>query len=193
MKTKKLLIFIKINRIKILVISIFAILFIAALLFFYFGLQDFFSLEPWMRKQMYGQMGLMMPMFFFVHLFMIPFYFGMHFYLMSGGGLGKLGTEKLSKADVNVRWDEVIGMEGAKKEAWEIIKLLKDRSLLNVIGGKIVKGTLMIGPPGCGKTYLAKAIATECGMPLISASGSDFVGMLVGQGAARMKIGRAHV
>jgi cell division protease FtsH len=78
-------------------------------------------------------------------------------------------------------------MESAKKEAWELVSLLKDRNLLKAIGGKIVKGTMMIGPPGCGKTYLAKAIATECGLPMLSVSGSDFVGIFVGQGAAQMK------
>ena len=74
-----------------------------------------------------------------------------------------------------------------KKEAWEIVKLLKDRSMVDAIGGSIVKGTIMFGPPGCGKTYLAKAMATECGMPMISAVGSEFVAMFMGQGAARMK------
>src|SRR6185436_15781356 len=91
------------------------------------------------------------------------------------------------KAKVSVKWDQVIGMDSAKREAWEIVKLLKDRHLLKMIGGKVIKGTMMIGPPGCGKTYLAKAIATECGLPLMSAVGSEFVGMFVGQGAAQMK------
>jgi len=110
----------------------------------------------------------------------------MHYYFMQGGGLA-LGSEKLDKSKVNVKWNEVIGMEGAKREAWELVQLLKDRSLVKAIGGKIIKGTMMIGPPGCGKTYLAKAIATECGLPLLAAVGSEFVGIFIGVGAARIK------
>lgn len=136
---------------------------------------------------MAGTMALYLPMFFFAQLLMLPMYFGMHYFFMQGGGLGKLGREQLAKADVNVHWNEVIGMEAAKREAQEIVKLLKDRTMVKAIGGKIIKGTLMLGPPGCGKTYLAKAIATECGLPMISASGSDFVGMFIGQGTAQMK------
>ena len=83
--------------------------------------------------------------------------------------------------------NDVIGMDDPKREAWELVKLLKDRTMVKKIGGKIVKGTIMLGPPGCGKTYLAKAIATEAGLPFLPAVGSDFVGMFVGQGAARMK------
>lgn len=131
-------------------------------------------------------MALLLPMFLLVQLLSIPFIFAMQYYLMHGA-FGSIGKEKMTLAHANVKWDEVIGMEGAKKEAWEIVKLLKDRSLIKAIGGKIIKGTLMIGPPGCGKTYLAKAIATECGLPLISAVGSEFVGIFVGQGAAQMK------
>ena len=97
------------------------------------------------------------------------------------------GENKILGGKVNVKWDEVIGMKDAKEEAWEIVKLLKDRNLLKAIGGKIVKGVIMIGPPGCGKTYLAKAMATEAGFPFMSAMGSDLVGIYVGEGARKMK------
>ena len=106
---------------------------------------------------------------------------------MMQGGLTKLFSAKISKAKVNIKWDEIIGMEDAKKEAWELVKMLKDRHMVKTIGGKIIKGTMMLGPPGCGKTYLAKAIATECGLPFLPAVGSEFVGIFVGQGAAMMK------
>jgi len=130
---------------------------------------------------MYLMMGIVQAFVF------VTFLQGANYFFMSGGLFGRLGREKMALGQVHVKWDDVIGMESAKKEAWEIVRLLKDRHLVKSIGGKIVKGTLMIGPPGCGKTYLAKAIASECGMPLISVAGSEFVGIFVGQGAAQMK------
>ncbi|MBI4309200.1 MAG: AAA family ATPase [Candidatus Omnitrophica bacterium] len=144
------------------------------------------QLESFSRRNLSAQMGQSLIMFIFVTLIQVPLSFGFYYWLMSGGMAGA-SKNKLTPAKVNVKWHEVIGMEGAKKEAWEIVKLLKDRHLLRSIGGKIVKGTMMMGPPGCGKTYLAKAIATECGLPFIPATGSDFVGMFIGVGTARMK------
>jgi cell division protease FtsH len=89
--------------------------------------------------------------------------------------------------EVGVTWDDVIGMDEAKQEALEVVKLIKDRAELQRIGGKILRGILMLGPPGCGKTYLAKAIATEASLPFISMSGSEFVEMFVGVGAGRIR------
>ena len=106
---------------------------------------------------------------------------------MSWLNLEKTGEEKILSNKVNVKWDEVIGMTSAKEEAWELVELLKDRNRVKSVGGKIVKGILLLGPPGCGKTYLAKAMATESGFPFISAMGSDLVGIYVGEGARKMK------
>ncbi len=184
---RKTLVFFKLHWLKILISVTSLIIIAGAILFIKYSLTNFMALEDFSKQQMSAQMALMIPMFVIVHLISLPIMFGMQLYFMQGGGLGKTTSEKLSSAKINVKWHEVIGMEGAKKEAWEMVKLLKDRHLLKVIGGKIIKGTLMIGPPGCGKTYLAKAIASECGLPMISAVGSEFVGMFVGQGVARMK------
>jgi len=89
--------------------------------------------------------------------------------------------------EIGVTWNDVIGMDEAKEEALEVVKLITDRASLQRIGGKILRGILMLGPPGCGKTYLAKAIATEAKLPFISMSGSEFVEMFVGVGAGRVR------
>lgn len=89
--------------------------------------------------------------------------------------------------DVNIRFSDVIGVNEAKEEAMEVVQLLKDRTRLKKVGGKILRGILMQGPPGCGKTYLAKAIATEAGIPFLSLAASDFVEIFVGVGSSRVR------
>ena len=103
------------------------------------------------------------------------------------GGLQKLKKNQVKSAGVNIHWEDVIGMEGAKLEAKELVSLIKDRARVKKIGGNIIRGMLMMGPPGCGKTYLAKAIATEAGIPFISMSGAEFVEVFVGVGASRVR------
>ncbi|MCX5668013.1 MAG: AAA family ATPase [Candidatus Omnitrophica bacterium] len=104
------------------------------------------------------------------------------------GGFSKLSNKLRVRGDfVNIKWSDVIGMENVKEEAMEVVQLIKDRARVKKIGGKILRGILMFGPPGCGKTYLAKAIATEAGMPFVSMSGSEFVEIFVGVGAARVR------
>ncbi|MBI3315497.1 MAG: AAA family ATPase [Candidatus Omnitrophica bacterium] len=103
------------------------------------------------------------------------------------GGLQKLKKRKIRGEGVDVHWKDVIGMEGAKLEAKELVGLIQDRARIKKIGGSIIRGMLMMGPPGCGKTYLAKAIATEAGIPFISMSGSEFVEVFVGVGASRVR------
>ncbi|MGA2091706.1 MAG: AAA family ATPase [Endomicrobiales bacterium] len=103
------------------------------------------------------------------------------------GGFSQMKKGKIKTQDVKVRFSDVIGLEGAKKEAMEVVQLLKDRAHVKKIGGKIIKGLLLVGPPGCGKTMLAKAIATEAGIPFISMAGSEFVEIFVGVGASRVR------
>jgi len=181
---KRLKIFIKLYWLRIFVGSLILAAIVASGMFAAYCFKSFNAMEGFSRQQIAGQMALFLPMFIIVHLVSLPIMLGMQYYFLQGGGMGKVYVEK---AKVNVKWDDVIGLENAKKEAWELVKLLKDRALLKSVGGRIIKGTMMIGPPGCGKTYLAKSIATECGLPLIPTVGSEFVGMFVGQGTARMK------
>jgi cell division protease FtsH len=103
------------------------------------------------------------------------------------GGFAKLDKAPIKGRDVSITWDDVVGMDDAKIEAKEIVSLIKDRAQVTKMGGSVVKGLLMLGPPGCGKTYMAKAIATEADMPFISMSGSEFVEVFVGVGASRVR------
>ena len=103
------------------------------------------------------------------------------------GYFTKATKKQVKGKDVNVRFSDVLGLEEAKEEAMEVVQLLTDHARLKQIGGKILRGILMCGPPGCGKTYLAKAIATEAGIPFLSLAASDFVEVFVGVGASRVR------
>ena len=184
---RKIVSFFKIYWSKILLIGVLGAISGVILMLLLAGFWNFSAMELFSRKQMMAMLGIyllvgILQAFIFVGLMQVGQY-----YFMSGSFLNQIGKDKISLAKTSVKWADVIGMDNAKKEAWELVKLLKDRSMVKAIGGKIIKGTLMIGPPGCGKTYLAKAISTECGLPMLSAVGSDFVGIFVGQGAAQMK------
>lgn len=103
------------------------------------------------------------------------------------GGFAKMDKKAIRGEKVQVRFSDVIGIDEAKKESWEVVELIKDRRRLQQIGGKVIRGILMLGPPGCGKTYLAKAIATESGIPFMSMSASEFTEIFVGVGASRVR------
>jgi len=103
------------------------------------------------------------------------------------GGFAKIKQTTIKGQKVNIHWNDVIGIDEAKEEAWEVVQLIKDRTRVLKIGGRILRGLLMVGPPGCGKTYLAKAIATEANIPFISMSGSEFTEIFVGVGASRVR------
>jgi cell division protease FtsH len=84
-------------------------------------------------------------------------------------------------------FNDVAGVDEAKEELKEVIEFLKDPKKFQRLGGKIPKGVLLVGPPGCGKTLIARAVAGEAGVPFFSISGSDFVEMFVGVGASRVR------
>ncbi|MFN0118311.1 MAG: AAA family ATPase [Elusimicrobiota bacterium] len=109
-------------------------------------------------------------------------------YTLMGGRMGQLKKNKKMDAELlKIKFSDVIGLEEAKREALEVVKLVKDRALVKKIGGKIIRGILLQGPPGCGKTLLAKAMASECGLPFMAISGSEFVEIFVGVGASRVR------
>lgn len=140
------------------------------------------SLESYYRNITLAQMPItillgMVHAVVFVYMYMAVF----------RGGFAKMERKGVNARDVNVRFSDVIGIDEAKEESWEVVQLIKDHARLKKIGGKILRGILMVGPPGCGKTYLAKAIATEAGLPFLSMAASEFVEIFVGVGASRVR------
>ena len=111
--------------------------------------------------------------------------------MQAGGGkamsFGKSRAKLLTETSHKVTFADVAGIEEAKEELQEIIAFLKDPKRFTKLGGRIPKGVLLVGAPGTGKTLLARAIAGEAGVPFFSISGSDFVEMFVGVGAARVR------
>jgi cell division protease FtsH len=112
---------------------------------------------------------------------------------MQGGGKGgafSFGKSKARMLDENnntVTFADVAGCDEAKEEVKEVVDFLKDPQRFQKLGGRIPRGLLLVGPPGTGKTLLAKSIAGEAKVPFFSISGSDFVEMFVGVGAARVR------
>jgi cell division protease FtsH len=114
--------------------------------------------------------------------------------MRSQGGAGGVMSFGRSRAQLyskenhtNVTFDDVAGADEAKDEVRELVEFLKNPGRFTRIGGRIPRGVLLVGPPGCGKTLLAKAIAGEAEVPFFSISGSDFVEMFVGVGASRVR------
>ncbi|MBX3374579.1 MAG: ATP-dependent zinc metalloprotease FtsH [Phycisphaeraceae bacterium] len=137
---------------------------------------------------------LLTPLIPILLLFAIIWFFIARSMRSAGGGpggmLGSFGKSRhrvSSKATINITFADVAGVDEAKDEVQEIVEFLKNPSKFQRLGGRIPRGVLLVGPPGCGKTLLAKAIAGEADVPFFSISGSDFVEMFVGVGASRVR------
>ncbi len=107
-----------------------------------------------------------------------------------GGGMLSIGKSKAKvfvENDIQVSFDDVAGVDEAKTELQEIVAFLKNPDTYGRLGARLPKGVLLVGPPGTGKTLLARAVAGEAGVPFFSISGSEFVEMFVGVGAARVR------
>ncbi len=110
--------------------------------------------------------------------------------LGDGGGLLSIGKSKARiyvESDTEVRFADVAGVDEAKAELREVVEFLRDPKTYGRLGARMPKGILLVGPPGTGKTLMARAVAGEAGVPFFSISGSEFVEMFVGVGAARVR------
>lgn len=142
----------------------------------------FMGLESFYRKMQLAQLPIQIMMWILASAISAIIYVSLLF-----GRFGQIDKKQVKGSSVNVKFSDVLGIDEAKEEAIEVVELLKDHSAVQRVGGKIIKGLLMIGPPGCGKTYLAKAIATEAGLPFLSLSASEFTEIFVGVGARRVR------
>ncbi|MHC4638510.1 MAG: ATP-dependent zinc metalloprotease FtsH [Planctomycetota bacterium] len=137
---------------------------------------------------LYNLIYTLLPLFILIIIFY--FLFARNLRGGAGGMLMSFGRSKHrlhGKDKAKVTFKDVAGIEEAKDEVAEIIEFLKNPKKFNRLGGRIPRGVLLIGPPGCGKTLLAKAIAGQADVPFFSISGSDFVEMFVGVGASRVR------
>jgi AFG3 family protein len=146
--------------------------------------------EPIVENDYFGMLFNWLPLIFF---------FGLMYFLMTrmaggggpGGALFNIGKSRAALFDadnkVKISFKDVAGLDEAKEELTEIVDFLRKPKKYTELGGKIPKGALLVGPPGTGKTLLAKAVAGEASVPFFSLSGSDFVEMFVGVGAARVR------
>ncbi|MDR1438400.1 MAG: ATP-dependent zinc metalloprotease FtsH [Puniceicoccales bacterium] len=126
----------------------------------------------------------------FLVIFLVLYFFLFRQVRNAGRGAMTFGKSRARiqiAGDKKVTFNDVAGCDEAKEEVAEVVEFLKNPKKFNEIGGRIPKGCLMVGPPGTGKTLLAKAVAGEAGVPFFSISGSDFVEMFVGVGAARVR------
>ena len=123
--------------------------------------------------------------------FLVRFVFGKMAKKMGGGpmgmGMGKSNAKVYVEKDIKVSFEDVAGQDEAKESLTEIIDFLHNPKRYTEIGAKLPKGALLVGPPGTGKTLIAKAVAGEAKVPFLSVSGSTFVEMFVGMGAAKVR------
>jgi cell division protease FtsH len=129
------------------------------------------------------------PLLFFL-LIMLPIFLIMMRRISGAGGAMAFGRSRgklFAQEDIEESFNDVAGIDEAVDELREVVEFLKNPDKYRVLGGRIPKGVLLVGPPGTGKTLLARAIAGEAGVPFFSLSGSDFVEMFVGVGAARVR------
>ncbi|PIQ90901.1 MAG: cell division protein FtsH [Candidatus Omnitrophica bacterium CG11_big_fil_rev_8_21_14_0_20_41_12] len=190
MNWKKFKFYAKLHWLKVVLITFLVALTISLIILVIVGMRAWNEAESYLRQsqlamiplQLYLQI-IMALIFGFVYTFLMYWLY----FKRGASSFSQTSKKSVSGGDIGVTWNDVIGMDEAKEEALEVVKLITDRVSLQRIGGKILKGILMLGPPGCGKTYLAKAIATETKLPFISMSGSEFVEMFVGVGAGRVR------
>ncbi|MDX2199677.1 MAG: ATP-dependent zinc metalloprotease FtsH [Phycisphaerae bacterium] len=140
-----------------------------------------------------GLMSLIMMVLPFAIVMALGYFLIFRQLRQSAGGAGILGNfgrsrhRMTTKEHTHITFDDVAGIQEAKDEVFEIVEFLRNPKRFQRLGGRIPRGVLLVGEPGCGKTLLAKAIAGEAEVPFFSISGSDFVEMFVGVGASRVR------
>ena len=143
----------------------------------------------WRHADTSNSLQTYLPMLLFTGLLVLMFVVTMR--RLSGAGspmqFGRSRGRLYALEDLGVTFDDVAGIDEAVEEVREVVDFLRSPDKYQKLGGRIPKGVLLVGPPGTGKTLLAKAIAGEAGVPFFSLSGSDFVEMFVGVGAARVR------
>lgn len=143
----------------------------------------------WQSKQPPSPMLGYLPLMMMTLLFIVLFIFMIR--RMGGAGspmaFGRSRGKLIAQEDIDITFDHVAGIEEAVDELREVVDFLKNPERYQRLGGRIPRGVLLVGPPGTGKTLLGKAVAGEAGVPFFSLSGSDFVEMFVGVGAARVR------
>jgi cell division protease FtsH len=175
---QRMSLFFQFNWLKI-VIAIFSVL---ILISFVWGVHAFITIDSYTRKAGLAQQVMYLPMGAVQAVIFAGVYM-----LFLHGGINKFKKRSIKGSMVNIKFTDVIGLEEPKEEAMEVVNLIRDHKRIQHIGGKIIKGILMVGDPGCGKTLLAKAIATEADIPFLSIVGSEFVEVFVGVGASRVR------
>ena len=144
---------------------------------------------PYRYEEAPGPWRSWLPMLFLTGLFALLFFTMMK--RLGGAGspmaFGRSRGKQYAQEDLGITFDDVAGIDEAVEELREVVEFLRHPEKYQVLGGHIPKGVLLVGPPGTGKTLLAKAIAGEAGVPFFGLSGSDFVEMFVGVGAARVR------
>ena len=136
-----------------------------------------------------SELASMVPMLLVTALFILGFIFVLRRVGGAGSAMsfGRSRGRLYAQEDVNVTFNDVAGIDEAVEELKEVVEFLKTPQKYQALGGRIPRGVLLVGPPGTGKTMLAKAVAGEAGVPFFGLSGSDFVEMYVGVGAARVR------
>ena len=147
------------------------------------GFDDVAASSPPSGWRYYMPMLVMSGLLVFLFFLMLRRIGGAGSPMAFGRSRGKLYFQE----DIGVTFDDVAGIDEAVEELREVVEFLRQPEKYQALGGRIPKGVLLVGPPGTGKTLLAKAIAGEAGVPFFSLSGSDFVEMFVGVGAARVR------